>query len=131
MKNSKPWFPLVILFVILNAFILSTQKTLIKKGFDTDVLLVGNLIIFLATIISFYISYRSSTSPNPHASIRSLYGSFMVKFFIIILAAFVYIMTQKKNLNKPALFTCMALYLVYTVFEITSLQRLLRQKKNG
>lgn len=129
MKNKKPWFPLVILFVILNAGFLGARNLLIKKGFDPEVLIAGNAILFLATALSFYISYKSVTSPNPNASVRSLYGSFMVKFFLIITAAFVYIMVAKKNLNKPALFTCMGLYLVYTVIEINSLQRLLRQRK--
>jgi hypothetical protein len=131
MRNRKPWLPLVILFVILNALFLTAGKMLVKKGFDQDVLIAGNAIVFLATILSFYLSYRSATSSNVHASIRSLYGSFMIKFFIIIIAAFIYIMTQKKNINKPSLFTCMGLYFVYTVIEITSLQRLLRQQKNG
>jgi len=37
----------------------------------------------------------------------------------------------KKDLNKPALFACMALYLVYTFVEVSSLQKLLKQKKNA
>lgn len=130
MKNKKPWFPVVLLFVILTALFLVFQATLEAKGFDVNVLIAGNAIIFLATILSFYISYRAVISPNPNATVRSMYGSFMIKFFVIILAAFVYIMTEKKNLNKPALFTCMGLYLLYTVVEITSLQRLLKAKKN-
>ena len=129
MRTKKPWLPLVLLFIILNAGFFAAQKLLRQKGFDTEVLLAGNLVVFVATILSFYISYRSVTSPNPNASIRSLYGSFMVKFFLIITAAFVYIMVAKKAVNKPALFACMGLYLVYMVVEISSLQRLIRQRK--
>jgi hypothetical protein len=55
----------------------------------------------------------------------------MIKFFLIAIAAFVYIMVAKKNLNKPALITCMGLYLVYTFVEVSSLQKLLKQKKNA
>ncbi len=127
MKNKKPWFSLIMLFVILNAGFIGAKNILIRKGFDPDVLMVGNAIVFLATALSFYISYKSVTNPNPNASVRSLYGSFMIKFFVIIIAAFAYIMTAKKNINKPALFTTMGLYLVYTVVEITSLQRVMRQ----
>src|SRR5687768_15410072 len=115
MKNRKPWLPLVILFVILNALFLIGGKTLGENGVDTNVLIGGNLVLFAATILSFYITYRSLNSTNANASVRSLYGSFMIKFFVIIVAAFVYIMLVKKDLNKPALFACMGLYLVYTV----------------
>ncbi len=129
MKNRKPWFPLVLLFVILTTVFLTAKNILGKKGVDVDVLLGGNLIVFLATFLSFYVSWRSIVSPHPNASVRSMYSSFMIKFFVILTAAFIYIMIEKKNLNKPALFTCMGLYLVYTVVEISSLQRILKQRK--
>jgi len=119
------------LFVFLNAFFLGGKSFLNKHGIDQPVLIGGNLVLFIATALSFYISYRSITSPNPNASVRSLYGSFMIKFFLIIITAFVYIMVAKKDLNKPALFICMGLYLVYTVVEVASLQKLLRQQKQG
>jgi hypothetical protein len=131
MKSRKPWFPLLILFVFLNTFFLLGKGFLNKQGIDHEVLIGGNLILFIATALSFYISQRSLTSTNPGSSVGSLYGSFMVKFFIIAIAAFVYIMAAKKNLNKPALFICMGLYLVYTIVEVSSLQKLLKQRKNA
>ena len=131
MISRKPWFPLVFLFILLNALFLGANSFLEREGVDQKVLIGGNLVLFLATTLSFYISYRSITSTNVNASVRSLYGSFMIKFFLIIIAAFIYIMIAKKNLNKPALFICMGLYLVYTFVEITALQKLLKQKKNA
>ncbi|MGZ8551244.1 MAG: hypothetical protein ACXWV2_11305 [Chitinophagaceae bacterium] len=131
MKSRKPWLPLVILFVILNAVFLVGKNLLEKKGVDPYVLIGGNLVLFLASILAFYISYRSLTSPNPNATVRSLYGSFMIKFFVIIIAAFAYIMIVKKDLNKPALFACMALYMVYSFIEVSSLQKLMKKRKNA
>lgn len=131
MRNRKPWIPLLLLFIFLNSFFLLGKSFLNKQGVDHLVLIGGNLILFVATALSFYISQRSLTSANPSSSVGSLYGSFMAKFFIIAIAAFVYIMVAKKNLNKPALFICMGLYLVYTFVEVSSLQKLLKQKKNA
>ena len=54
-----------------------------------------------------------------------------LKFFVVAIAAFIYIMVTKKNVNKPALFFCMGLYIVYTFFEVSSLLRVLKQKKNA
>jgi hypothetical protein len=102
-----------------------------NSGIDGTVVLGGNVILFLATIMSFWVSARSLQSNSPSAPIRSLYGSFMVKFFIIIIAAFIYIMMAKKNVNKPALMICAGLYLVYSTLEVLAIQKLLKQKKNA
>ncbi len=131
MKNRKPWLPLLLLFILLCSFFVVGKKWLLQKGIDTDVLIVGNLVLFLATAMSFYVYQRSLRSANPQAAIRGMYGSFMIKFFICLIAAFIYIMAAKKNVNKPALIVCMGLYIVYTVIEVAVLQKLLRQKKAG
>ena len=126
-----PWRPFLLLFILLSGFFIIEKNFLIKKGIDYEVLIVGNIVLLIATGLSFYISQRSLNSTNPNASVRSLYGSFMIKFFLIAIAAFIYILIAKKNINKPALFICMGLYLVYTFIEVAALQKLLKQKKNA
>lgn len=131
MTNRKIFFPLLLLFILLNGFFLAGKSLLDKYSIDQNVLIGGNLILFAVTALSFYVSQRSLSSKNPNASVRSLYGSFMIKFFVIAIAAFAYIMAVKKNVNKPALLICMGLYIVYTFVEVSSLQKLLKQKKNA
>jgi hypothetical protein len=131
MTNKKTFLPLLILFILLNGFFLTAEKFLQKNGIDYEVLIGGNLILFIATALSFYVSLHSLSSKNPNSSLRSLYGSFMIKFFLIAIAAFIYIMIEKKSVNKPALMICMGLYIVYTLIEVSSLQKLLKQKKNA
>ena len=48
MKNKKSWFPLLILFIILNCFFIAAKNWLLKKGIDHEVLIAGNLVLFLA-----------------------------------------------------------------------------------
>jgi hypothetical protein len=55
----------------------------------------------------------------------------MIKFFVCLAVVFIYIASVKKELNKPALFTCMGLYLVYTIMEVGILMKLLKKKANG
>jgi Ca2+/Na+ antiporter len=55
----------------------------------------------------------------------------MIKLFICLIAALIYIFLFRKNLNRPALFTCMGLYLVYTFIEVSVLTKMLKQKKNA
>lgn len=133
MNQFKKWGPLLNLFCVTTLVILLLDKrdVLQKNKIDSWVLLIGNTILLIATSLSFYVSQRSISSPNPNSSVRSLYGSFMIKFFLIAIAAFAYIMAVKKNVSKPALIICMGLYLVYTFVEVAMLQKLLKQKKEA
>jgi hypothetical protein len=130
-NNRSPFFSIVIVFILLNGLFITGRNFLERNGFDQSVLIVGNLILFLATIISFLFSRRGLLTEKAQAFVRSVYLSIMVKLFICVVAALIYIFLFRKNLNKPALFTCMGLYLVYTFIEVSVLTKMLKQKKNG
>jgi hypothetical protein len=123
--------PMILVFVLLNALLITGKRFLENNGIDQDLLIIGNLLLFLVTFITYMISFKSLFSKNPNVFIRAMYGGFIIKFFVIAVAAFVYIMTAKKQVNKPGLFICMGLYLLYTVLEVTALFRFLKNRKNG
>jgi hypothetical protein len=129
-KQPKAFLPLVLFFLALNGFFIAGDAMLRRWGADRDVLIIGNVLLFAITLVSFLVSSRGLRSTNTHAFIRSVYGSIMLKLFLCIIAAFIYIAIYQKNLNKPALFTLMGLYLVYTFMEVSILMKLLKQKPN-
>lgn len=129
-KQPKAFLPLVLFFLALNGFFIAGDAMLRRWGADRDVLIIGNVLLFAITLVSFLVSSRGLRSTNTHAFIRSVYGSIMLKLFLCIIAAFIYIAVYQKNLNKPALFTLMGLYLVYTFMEVSILMKLLKQKPN-
>jgi len=130
-QRSKGFLPVLILFVLLNSFFISGKSLLGKWGADQEVLIIGNAILFLVTVISFFMLRRSFTHSNPNVFVRSVFGSFMIKLFVCIIVVAIYIGLNKKDLNKPALFTCMGLYLVYTFMEVGALMKMLKHKANG
>ena len=130
-KNNRAIVPIIILFVILNGVFLAGKNMLERNGADQEVLIVGNLVLFAATAISFSIAKMNLRSANPNAFVRGIYLSIMLKLFACIIAAVIYIAIFKNNINKPALFTCMGLYLVYTFVEVRALIRLLKEKANA
>lgn len=123
--------PMILIFIFLNAFFIVGKTWLANKGIDQSVLIAGNLLLFLVSLITFLITYRSLKAKNPNVFVRAMYGGFIIKFFVVAIGAFIYIMMTKKNVNKPALFICMGLYVLYTFFEVSSLLRVLKQKKNA
>jgi hypothetical protein len=130
-SKFRAFLPVLFVFILLNAFFLMGSNLLNKWGADQSVLLVGNLLLFLITLLSFFIAQRGLKNPNPHAFTRAVFGSILIKLFVCIIAATVYIATYKSNLNKPALFGCMGLYLVYTFMEVSALTKMLRGKAHG
>ena len=123
--------PAILVFLFLNIGFFTMQKRLADWGFNQEVLVYGNIILFAISLVSFLMGARGMQSKNNHVFFRMVYGSFMVKFFILAGAALVYIMVMKKEVNKPALFLCMGLYIVYTVIEVSALMKLSKQKING
>jgi len=129
--NLRPMLPMIMIFIFLNAFFLMNQGWLSRKNFDPNVLIIGNLILFLVSLTSFWMTQRSLLSKNPNAFVRAMYGGFIIKFFVVAIAAFIYIMITRKNVNKPGLFAGMGLYIIYTFFEVKALLGVLKQKKNA
>ena len=123
--------PLVLVFIFLTAFFISGKSWLDKKGADQNVLIIGNLLLFLISLTAFLITNKALSSSNPQNFVRAMYSSFIIKFFVLAITAFVYIMVAKKNVNKPALIACAGLYIIYTGIETRALMKMLKQKKNG
>ena len=123
--------PMILVFILLNAFFIAGKNMLARWEVDQSVVITGNLILFVVSLASFLLTRRSLTSANPNAFVRAMYGSFMIKFFVCAIAAFAYIMAVKKELSKPALITCMGLYIVYTAIEVSALTKLLKHRKNA
>ena len=123
--------PLLLVFIFITVFSITGKSWLEKKGVDQEVLLIGNLVLFGVSLSAFLLTSKAFLSPNPQAFVRAMYGSFIIKFFVVAIAAFVYIMVAKKNVNKQALVACAGLYIIYAGIETRALMKLLKQKKNG
>jgi hypothetical protein len=114
----------------VNGILISGRTMLENWGADQQIAIAGNLFLFGVTFLSFLIAKKGLQSDNPHAFVRSIYTSLIIKLFLCIIAAFIYISYYRSGLNKPALFTIMGLYLIYTFIEVSILTRLVKQKKN-
>ena len=130
-EGVKHFRPACLIFIFLTAFFITGKSFLLRKGFDQEVLLIGNLFLFLITAVSFWMMSNGMKSKNTHAFMRNVYGGIMIKLFGCIILAAVYILSAKKNVNKPALFVCMFLYILYTFIEVKALMNLSAKKANA
>lgn len=109
---NKKFIPLIVVFVLISALLLMFGKQLEAKGFDTDVILIGNVAIFGISILAQWMYAAALTSSKSYGFVRQVYGGFVLKFFALLVLAMVYFYFAKE-INKPAVFTCMVIYLIY------------------
>lgn len=130
-KGPKGFVPILLVFIALNGFFVVGRNLLQRWGANEEVLLYGNIFLVAITFVSYLIARRGLASSNPHAFVRAVYSSILLKLFVCLIAAFVYIMIYKQDLNKPAFFMLMGLYLLYTFLEVSVLTKALKQQKNA
>ncbi|HVG42584.1 MAG TPA: hypothetical protein VM888_13310 [Chitinophagaceae bacterium] len=123
--------PIVLFFIILNTLFITGTSMLNRWNADKEVLIFGNILLFAVTFFSLIVARKGLQSTNPHAFVRAVYSSILLKLFVCMIAAFIYISIFKQDLNKPAFFTLMGLYLVYTFIEVAILTKMLKVKADG
>lgn len=131
MAVRKSLFPIFFLFVMINSLAIVFRTRLTNAGFDTDVLLLGNFFLCALTSFSFYMLYKGMKAATTAGFLRSVYGSFIIKLLLVALVVFGYAFMFKEEINKPALFSCMFLYLLYTFIETRGLLKLSKLKSNA
>jgi hypothetical protein len=124
----RVFLPVLLIFIITNGFFLTAGTLAAKWNIDRDVVIAGNLVLFIATGISFFLYYKALRNNNVQAFLRMIYGGMFLKMMICLFAAFIYIIIAGKTVNKGAIILCLFLYLVYSSVEIVLL---LKQRKNA
>ncbi|HET6721279.1 MAG TPA: hypothetical protein VFH07_00960 [Chitinophagaceae bacterium] len=130
-QSFRNFFPAIMIFLVLNSGLLIMMNRLEDWGFDYTVLVFGNLLIFGISFLSYWMAVKGLTTKNNHAFFRWVYGSIMIKLFLLAGVAFIYIVMNKKEVNKPSLFFCMGLYIIYTFIEVSALMKVNKQKTNA
>lgn len=127
----RAFLPILLVFVISNALILTGNSLGSKWNIDMDIVIVGNLILFLATAISFFFYYKALHNNNVQAFLRMIYGGMFLKMMICLFSAFIYIIAVGKTVNKGGIIVCLFLYLVYSFVEILLLLKQSKQRRNA
>lgn len=123
MKN-KTFLPLLLLFLGLTVVFFLLRLSFHDVPVDYRVLIGGNCLLFIVGIISSGMNIRAMKHQQTQGFLRLVYGAFLFKFFVLAIAAFVYIAVFKKMISKPALFGCLGLYFIYTFIEMRSVMKM-------
>lgn len=123
---------LAVVFVLITAALFLLQTWLLQTlGVHYEVLVAGNVVMALITLISYSLNRKGMTSDNPNVIVRSVYASTLAKLMLCVVAIAVYVVVNRTRISKATIFLFMFLYLVYTVFETSHLLRTSKQQKKS
>lgn len=122
--------PLIITFAIFSTLFLLLASTLRLYHIDPNVLLAGNCLFFLISILSFFIQRKGLYNKNPHVFVRSVMSGMMLKMVVCVLAVFIYVYTSGNTYNKRGIFLALFLYLVYLAVEVAVIMKMNKNKKS-
>jgi hypothetical protein len=128
-NQRKVILPIVLLFIFINAFLLTAKSIFVKYGINREEVIAANIICFLLNIGTFLLQSKALKSSNPNAFVRAAMAGILMKLLICMFVVVVYVMTAKQ-LNKPAIYVSLFLYLLYMLLELTAILKLNKQK-NG
>ncbi len=129
--HRKLYVPVLIFFVIVNGFLVAGHSILQRFGIDQEVAIVGNLVLFIATMLSVFLYQRALTHASTHGFLRNAYSGLLVKLLICLAAVIAYALVARSSLNRQAIFACVFFYLVYSVIEMRSLMRWNKERTNA
>ncbi len=127
--SDRFFIKLIGLFGIINLILLAFKSRLMDINAHFYVLMIGNLVLALVSVLSSRSSIKSLQSTNHNAFIRAVYGATLSKLMICIIGILAYVLAYKPNISKPTVFILLGTYLIYTLFEAVSMSKLVRQKQ--
>jgi hypothetical protein len=126
----KVVMPLVITFFVLGVLILAAKLFDTAGRVDHIVLMGGNCLFFLVSLIVFRMQYNAMHNSNPNVFIRNVMGGTLIKLFVCLIAVVTYYFLSGSMFNKPAVYLSMIIYIIYLVVEVRTIMKLNKQK-NG
>lgn len=124
---KKTTYVFVLLLLMVQGMLTLSRTWLSSHEVNVTIISGANFLLFLVTIFSARLTANSFTNTNLQASVRAVMLSFMIKFFVLALAAFIYIYIQRKAVNLLALYGAAFLYVLYTGVEVRLLLRALKK----
>lgn len=128
--TRKPFFPIMVVFFAIALVLVVAKYAFSNLGNLSDVLFVGNLVLYASTGISFRFYIKAVNNNSTQFFIRMMYSAMLVKMVVCIAAVLIYAFAIKP-VNKYAILIFFALYFIYTFAEVKIITRLNKEKKNA
>ena len=126
--SFKAVLPLFITFFGLTAIVIAAIFLFAGKGIDYTVVMAGNCLFFLISLLVFRMQWLAMYNANPNVFIRSVMSGMIIKVFGCVIAVIGYYLVSGTAFNKPAVYASMVIYIVYLVVEVRTIMKLNKTK---
>jgi hypothetical protein len=130
-QRFKATLPLYILFLIVNAVLWVLPVRLAALGLSVTVVMAGNALLFLVSLASLFLYQRAMLHPATIGFLKNTYSGLFLKLLVCLFAVVTYIGIGKRQVNKPAILTCVALYFIYSLLEMRGLLQWNKSRNNA
>ena len=130
-KFQQFYIPLIVLFGVVNSICFLFNDALKLKQIDPIMVAGANTLLFVICTIGIQSQIKSVNNTNPHAMVRSVMGSVVLKLFVLGTAAFIYLYNMGEAQSVNGIFVSMGLYILYTWLEVKIAMQIKPTKKDG
>jgi hypothetical protein len=117
-QKVKLLYPIIALFIFVNAAVLFGEQALINYKFVPTVIMSANLLLFALTLVGLLSLISAAKDPNPNVLVRTVMA--FMGFRLIGLAVIIvsYIKMSGAAISPRSVYAGFALYPLYTWLEI-------------
>ncbi len=129
MTKSTNWIKsFAVLYIMITGLVLLFEDRLAVKEISAPVIIGGNTLLLLFSVLNLYFQQKNINNPNGSAVIRGVMAGTFLKLMGLAAAALIYLVAAGPSRNVNGVFVCMGLYIIYTWLEVRISLRLKPKK---
>ncbi len=114
-------------FLPITLLLIVFYNNIMTFHLDPVVLIAGNSLLYLITIVALYFHQKGFADKNPNVFFRAVYASMLLRMFVCIVAVMLYAVLSGNALNKFSLLLCFVFYFIYVFVEVRQIFSLLKK----
>ena len=118
LQKVKLLYPIIALFIFVNAAILLGEQELIKYKFVPTVINGANLLLFALTLLGLLALISAAKDPNPNVLVRTVMAFMGFRLIGLAVILVSYIKMSGAGISPRSVYAGLALYPLYTWLEI-------------
>jgi hypothetical protein len=118
LQKVKLLYPIIALFIFVNAAILLGEQELIKYKFVPTVINGANLLLFALTLLGLLALISAAKDPNPNVLVRTVMAFMGFRLIGLAIILVSYIKMSGAGVSPRSVYAGFALYPLYTWLEI-------------
>lgn len=118
LQKLKLLYPIIALFIFVNAAILLGEQELIKYKFVPTVINGANLLLFALTLLGLLALISAAKDPNPNVLVRTVMAFMGFRLIGLAIILVSYIKMSGAGVSPRSVYAGFALYPIYTWLEI-------------